>query len=249
MRSYLLLAFVALACCAWGVSPISGGHLDNVKCQMDFEGTNCLDSVSGNTCTAVNGYDDDYTANALVGSNSGWTVGDGSTGGKAEMNIHDSNDCGATVDKMTIDFHLYLDAGSDTTLQNLFGVKIVGDQGMQGLWKQSTETLQFNCGEFGSYENSGDLTGLSDDTHYHVRLNLDAANMDCEWFIDTDASGDWGTGTVETGTLNDASTGKSARGLYHFETTSVTGLSSVVDNIGVCDAADGFLPAGTKCGV
>jgi hypothetical protein len=147
---------------------------------MDFEDTACLDSASGDTCTTVNGYDADY-GTALAGLLSGFTIGDGTVGDNAEMNMLDTDDCGAAVDKTTTDFHFLATSGANSTFVTIIAIKIAGDQGFQLDWKQSTEEMRFNCGEHPTWVTGGAITGLAADVPYHIRMDFDAANMDCTW--------------------------------------------------------------------
>jgi hypothetical protein len=208
---------------------------------MDFEGADCLDS-GGDTCTAYNGYDDDFAAPALSGSRSGYTQGDDDF-----TNMKLNTVCTAKP-KVTVDFKLQLVGGSNSNRPAIVGLQRPDRKwAMDIAWQQSTSTAQFGCGD-GADRSVSSSIPLNAGTIYNVRMEFesDATDTDCVWYIDTNASGDWGVGGEDSGALISFSTWSNIGGIVHHETSD--GVASIIDDIGICDATGGYVPAGTKCG-
>jgi len=240
----LLAALVALAPALAGVIVLwdAGGQI--VLCQMDFEGSGCLDSRNGDTGSANSGYNCNCsTGNCpLSGSQSGWPTGNGDD---SWLDMRTPCPNAATV---TIDFKwMWIDNG-ESTQQLAVGIRSSLGSYLGRLdVKPDVAEARFLCGRTDIVTSSA--INITNGIQYHVRFNFtsDGTDTDCEYFVDTNASGDWGVGAVGTGTLNSTDTGLLTDGLFHTEWDTPDDVDSVIDDIGICDATSGFLAAGDKC--
>jgi len=221
---------------------------------MDFEGTDCLDTDS-DTCTASVAYEDDCTSTVyghcpLAGSGanlkSGFTVGGG-----AGASMEFLGDCADTV-KVTADFKLFFpeDLGNSSSPVVAGLTDTNNDEIFTFQWQPSTERIHFRCGSGGSVVTSHTwLSGLSDNKPYNVRLNFDGATTTCTYYIDTEFN-DWGAGGEMNNASNPLVSGQSTTvsGFFHTESYGGEAVGSIVDDIGICDATNGFLVQGVKCG-
>ena len=202
-----------------------------ILCQMDFEGVGCVDSDAGETCSLTIGasYDadcadgDGNSTCALAGLKSGYATGDGAPEDVMWMDTTTHN-CTADKEQVTVDFKFHWPAGSKLLRADQFRIMVApgqfGTSGYTLAMRQTTEHIWHTCGPPGNTVGIGSLppAGPADDTTYNVRINFDAANYDCNIYIDAESAGKpWGTGDTwkSEGFLDSPATGGTFAGVWH----------------------------------
>ncbi len=216
-----------------------------ILCQMDFEASGCEDT-GGDTCAANSGYEADYdTTTPLSGSYSGYTQGDDNF---TNMQLNAAGGVCTDKAKVTVDFKFAVFTGSDVQYREIIGLQEPGAQWVGDVaLKHDNRNIRFGCGDGAERTESSNI-GLTSGATYNIRINWesDGSNTDCYWYVDTHASGDWGTGGVASGTLGSTDINDTVGGLVHHETSD--GVASIIDDIGICDATSGYVTEGVKCG-
>ena len=164
-----------------------------VLCQMDFEGSGCVDSDAGETCSLSPGasYSADCTTGGgcpLDGLKSGYASGDGAP--EDAMWMDTTHNC-TSKDQVTVDFKFRWPSGSKPLRAEQFRIMTTtgqyGTGGYTMAMRQTNENIWRVCGPPGNTAGAGSLPadpGPEDDTTYNVRIDFDAANYICNIFIE-----------------------------------------------------------------
>jgi len=233
--------------------------------------------VDGDTCTTTGAYSADCAngtsdcdiggiGNALL---SGWSVGDGDA---SSMSLGF-----APTEKVTADFTIRFPADTNNAVGPVIaGLKDSdGLEVFTVMWAPSLQKIQFRCGNTdGTVAVSGwqqggtippDYRYLGDDMNLDIRMNFDGSgsNPVCTYYVDrTDLGGtepEIGPGVgnvlrndgIPTGVPvpleHPNGEGVNAASFFHTESTPLEAFGSIIDDIGICNAAVSFPSPGSSC--
>ena len=185
----------------------------------------------------------------ITGTYSCWS--NGTAGGSNWMFFNDDAEC-ADTEKVTIDFKFALSDDQDASGNGAVELLVVRNQDSTNIawfWVKediSPIRMDFECDGTGT-----DFWNITVDTVYNIRVDVDTGGSGvankCTIYVDTESSGDWGSGGVKSsGELTGSTTADTGVGGFN-ATDETLDQNFIVDDIAICDTIGGFLAAGTQC--
>jgi hypothetical protein len=233
----LIFALVFLFAQSAGASIIMGPMAPAgpvVLWAMDFEGSGCIDTDSGSTCSSTGGtLDMDCTTGAapLEGSLSACVGSDGFIYVAAKFDAG-TND--VTLD-LLVNWDVHSSLGSNKQMFQLWG---------DGAFRCSVIGRPDNVNIWAYTGQSGAGISITEDTTYRLRLEWNRSTKLCKIFLDTTGT-DWGVGAVGTSEATNISWTPGAITEFRVLEADTVRIIRIVDDIGICE---GISLGTTKCG-